>query len=297
MRFRHRLTLGILLAAVILLSACSSIKVSNTAQNTAPEPTAPEPQCKKDADCMRVFGSTLGVCQYAFCEKEICRKRPVQDCCGNGVQEEIENNITGSKCTCPEDYGKCEGNLVYMDSRGREQTSSYIFWACNANAQCEMQYEDTLQKTAEYFTTFAGSGFSFNFYVSYPNPFYHNSSEFRVEYKLTDLDTKVVDPSIKFTEIRLMEGTNILYRAGLNLKFSKVGQTNITMIPMSSYDIIYPEEKKSVILSLDYEYIPLKKTVDADKNEMYTPMDPERKKYQTTIRDPVIFLEKAVAEN
>jgi hypothetical protein len=64
---------------------------------------------------------------------------------------------------------------------------------------------------------------------------------------------------------------------------------------VSYYDFIYPEEAKSLTLSIDYEYIPLsKKTVTVNGKSVVTTieMPVERKTYTVTLTDKITFLDK-----
>jgi hypothetical protein len=83
---------GIFLISLLFLTACGG--------------------CKTDSDC-----KPTNDCFLAKCEANKCTESPKTNCCGNGVKEKIEGDQPGSKCTCPQDYGMCEGqlgaNLVY----------------------------------------------------------------------------------------------------------------------------------------------------------------------------------------
>jgi hypothetical protein len=81
-----RAALVIVLIGLLFLNACSSCKVNR--------------DCTASNDC---FAS--------LCQNGKCVESPKMNCCGNGVQDAIEGDVPGNKCTCPQDYGPCNGQV------------------------------------------------------------------------------------------------------------------------------------------------------------------------------------------
>jgi hypothetical protein len=65
-------------------------------------------QCRADVDC------PTATCFQSTCQKGMCVKDPILNCCGN---QKCEANVNENKCTCPDDCGACRGatdaGLIY----------------------------------------------------------------------------------------------------------------------------------------------------------------------------------------
>ncbi len=266
------------------LTACTK-KIPTTTKTITTTNTS---KCSTDDDCAIILAKTLKNCTTPYCAAGTCKTRTAENCCGNKVPEPIENNLTGSKCSCPADYGSCNATIKYEGSTGKLVEAKYINRVCK-NDQCLVVYDDASQRNAEFFNIWAGIGFTVNVYVRYPNLFYRTDSMMQVEMKLTDYDDTRVRPPIVINEIRLMEGSTILFRSNPENGLFRVGDSIQNTMIMDFYDFVYPEEQKTVLLSVDYEYTPLTKTSSGG----YKAGDVERKTYTVTLRDKITFLDKS----
>ncbi|MGV8086080.1 MAG: hypothetical protein ACP5N1_00480 [Candidatus Woesearchaeota archaeon] len=279
------LIVAVLIISIIGLSACSkpTTPIKNSSNST---------QCRTDSQCITLMNKTLKTCTTAYCTSGTCKTRIVPNCCGNNITEEIENGLQGNKCTCPKDYGVCNVTIKYEDASSRMVNAKYIINEC-VNDECLIEYDKQIQRDLEFFTIWTGSGFVINAYINYPNLFYKDTSQMDIELKLTDYDTEKISGPVVINEIRLMESSKILSKINPSIALSSIGQTVKRNITMTDYDFVYPEEYKTVLLNLDYEYIPLQKKV-VDGETVYVELPIERKSYTISLRDRITFLDKSI---
>src|SRR3989344_6723548 len=98
----------ILSALLVIISACNKEKS----------------ECKASSDCLQK------ACFTPKCTEGKCSQIVQRNCCGNGMQDELENGKPGNKCTCSHDYGKCEGKAK-VQVMGRLQNTTYLYYFCN----------------------------------------------------------------------------------------------------------------------------------------------------------------------
>ena len=82
-----------------------------------------KPECKVNSDCSPM------ACKTVSCVDNECSYNIIKNCCGNRLKEDIENGKSGNKCTCPEDYGECEGK-VQVKVGSREYDAQYLKYLC-----------------------------------------------------------------------------------------------------------------------------------------------------------------------
>ena len=82
---RTFLFIVLLITLVFLLSSCG------------------KKECSANADC------GPRTCFAPKCDSGKCNFVMEKNCCGNRLKEQLESGKPGNQCTCPEDYGKCEG--------------------------------------------------------------------------------------------------------------------------------------------------------------------------------------------
>src|SRR3989338_8316155 len=85
-------------------------------------------ECKIDSDCEK------RTCSVASCVDNKCKYSTVQNCCGNKIKESSEDGKVGNSCTCPEDYGICEGKAK-VQVGGRTYDAEYLQYICK-NDEC-----------------------------------------------------------------------------------------------------------------------------------------------------------------
>jgi hypothetical protein len=257
--------------------------------------TAPKNNCclisDECASILRSNGTTLGKCDIPACLNNVCILQPKANCCGNNISESTEDTKRGTKCSCPDDWGICDPVITFQYADGSIGESRYLKRSCNANYDCVVSYVAELQKSNEIFHTMLGPGFSFNIYITYRTPFDKDNSKFDIEIKLIDLDTRTqVSVPVTITELRIMDGSNILARLAKDLEFEDVDDKSIQTLVLNDYSIIYPEELKNIELSIDYEYTPL---VTYDSIEYVPASKPVRSTYSISVSQ-IPFLDKTI---
>jgi len=285
------IALILLVAAVMIFSISLLFKTKSTIttmKNISATANSSMYKCNTNADCVNAMNKTLKTCMSAVCYYKECKAIPTPNCCGNNITESIENGLPGSKCSCPKDYGVCNSTVKFLDSTNKLTTAKYIIRRCIDN-QCQIIYDDSMQRDSEFFNIWYGTGFRINIYVRYSNPFYGDNNILQVEMKLNDYDDQFTQPPIIINEVRLMEGTKILAKINPSTALSSIGQTVTNDIAVNYYDFIYPEEPKSLTFSIDYEYTPLIK-----KNGVLVQQPVERKTYTVPLTDRVTFLDKSL---
>jgi hypothetical protein len=295
-----------MIISVILLLVLSGCRIEKAPPNDIPDETAqddtqvpenvPAGECQKNDDCTAVFasrGMTATKCQIPTCISNMCAMDTKAQCCGNGLLESTEDGRPGNKCTCPADHGICEPAVSFETARGTFYEAKYFRRTCNSENSCVTENVNELQRNNEFFNSFTGTGFTLNIYVKYKTPFDKGNSQFDVEFKLSQLDPTQVQPPISINEIRIMDGTNVLVRASPVMTFNNVLDTADYNLVINDYSIVYPEEIKTVTLSIDYEYTPLVQKNDENGTLYYDPGIVQRQKYDTSIQE-IPFLDKTL---
>jgi hypothetical protein len=277
------------------LTACDAVVCTNNICGT----TSKADCCLINDECVSILTGNdivIGKCSAPTCSNNMCILRPKVNCCGNNISEPVEDGKKGSKCACPEDWGMCDPRISFQYADGNLGESRYLKRSCNTNNECVVSYVAELQKSNEIFNTMYGAGFSFNIYITYRTPFDKNNSRFDVEVKLIDMDVAtMVSPPIIVTELRIMEGSNILTRLTKDLEFKDVDDKSVETLVLNDFSIIYPEELKDVALSIDYEYTPLEQRYTSDgMSVVYVPANkPTRSTYFVSINQ-IPFLDKTI---
>lgn len=203
-------------------------------------------ECKVAKDC-----PTKGKCSIVTCDDGKCSSQTKESCCGNGIEDKTEDGKPGNKCTCPADYGKCEGK-AQMLVRNKDVDATYLEKTCAAN-ECVYAVKDenvkdrvlTIEKELPYF--------SWDVYVKFKNPFTIGKDKVEVSFKLKDDKADIVYP-IKITEIQLVDGQTLYgIKEGLTGTFTKVGDTYTTAIDVN-YEPSQIEEQRQMAVRVDYTY-------------------------------------------
>ena len=243
-------------------------------------------KCKVDSDC-----TAIGKCSIANCVNGICKTSMKSDCCGN---RKCEKSAGENKCTCSTDCGKCEGIIQIEDSRGRLKDGQYLQMLCNENDECTASYET--QKATEFYKSFLGSGFTFDIFVKYDLPFDKQSSKFNIEANLKDMDPNRAELPIVFKAIRIMEGSTIIGRTSTQMMFDAISKTLVQPVGVS-YTLSQPEETKSLVVEIDYEYSPIKRVRDPQTNQyVYAAQPISRNTYRFTISDKITLVDGSIVE-
>lgn len=184
------------------------------------------------------------------CVDKKCSYTIIKNCCGNKLKEETENGKTGSKCTCPEDYGKCEGKgKVKIGSKTYD--AQYLKYFCE-NDECifGVDKEDITKATLlderdfKYFKIDASTTFN--------RPFDTKKDSFNFQITLTDTSDDLVLP-VKINKITLREGEVLFGEKSVGRTLNNIGDKITAEVPMT-YGLDQPEEEIRLSYKLDYEY-------------------------------------------
>ena len=227
---------------LLALSGCAK-KVSNE----------PKLECKSEADCKP------RVCYTSSCADSKCFYSIQKNCCGNKINESIEDNRTGNKCTCPQDYGKCEGKAKTKTGY-RTEDAKYLIYYCDASNECKLGFkaEDVFpQNLLDVVNT---GYFRASAVITYNKPFDVKNDKFRFRITLDDAREDLIPP-INLTRIRLLySGLNartelLIAELALDSTLNNIGDDVIVQVPLNMgfkpQDI---EESGSLRYVVDYIY-------------------------------------------
>ena len=211
------------------------------------------PECKISSDC----GAKK--CFSLKCENEKCDYSLQSNCCGNKLPESTESGKQGSKCTCPEDYGKCEGKGK-VRSGSKMQDAVYAHYYCNDNDECILGAEDKDALPQNFLDTISTGFFKASSVIKYNKPFNMGKDVFDLTISLDDAGKLLVFP-IKATKIRLLfssEGARaemLIAELDLDDEFNEIGDEARIRVPLNlGYKPQQLEESGSVRYSIDYTY-------------------------------------------
>ncbi|MFH1510956.1 MAG: hypothetical protein ABIF10_04635 [Candidatus Woesearchaeota archaeon] len=139
--------------------------------------------CKSDDEC-----SVTNHCYIPKCSDGKCLENPKMNCCGNSRQDKIEDDQPGNKCTCPQDYGICDGS-----------TGKYLMQGC-VNDICYVMIDPKKVTTASSSDIAKSRGVEFKVQSVWNQPFNLDKDTFAVKIQLANLL-----PAINQVRIRKLE--------------------------------------------------------------------------------------------
>ncbi len=213
-----------------------------------------KPECKTSADC----GSRT--CYLSKCEEKKCVYTLQRNCCGNRINESIEDGKPGSQCTCPKDYGKCEGKgKIKIGSRLEDAT--YVYHYCNAENKCILGINEKDIAMQNFLDTINTGIFKASSVVKYNKPFDVSKDKFEFTVTLEDIKKELVLP-IMLTKIRLLynsENTRtdlLIAEKELDGILNGIGDQTIMIVPLNlNYRPKELEEAGSLRYSIDYIHL------------------------------------------
>ncbi|MBL7054692.1 hypothetical protein ISS05_02955 [Candidatus Woesearchaeota archaeon] len=212
-------------------------------------------ECQADSDC------TSKTCNNVKCVEKKCRYDIIRNCCGNGMEEATENTKPGNKCTCPADYGTCEGKGK-MTINGREYDATYLKYFCNTGNKCVYGVDEADVIETNVVDERDIGFFKLETQTTFNKPFNVLEDKFKFQIKLKDTGEDLVPP-VKITNIQLKEGEVLFGEKILDEKLSKVGDSINKDIPVI-YRPALIEEERTLSYKLDYEYT---RKVKTDRND------------------------------
>ncbi len=237
-------------------------------------------ECEVSSDC----GSLT--CKTSSCVDGDCQFTSKRNCCGNGEEDEIEDGKPGNKCTCPADYGKCEGKgKIKVGSRSYD--TEYLEYLCENN-ECvfgvdkEEVKENTLLDEKDF------SLFRLETLATFNKPFDTRRDDFNFRITLKDTDDMLVPP-IRINKIILRDGEVLFGEKEVDQALNGIGDRIIVNVPVT-YDLEQLEEDRRLSYKVDYEFTQKVKD-ERLPNGTYTYKNTlMREDYETRFQTKVFFV-------
>lgn len=209
-------------------------------------------ECKTSGDCASKS------CSLAKCEKKKCVYAPQSNCCGNGVKESIESGKPGSQCTCPQDYGKCEGRgKIKIGTRAED--AAYAHYYCS-DSKCIMGVESKDAAPQNFLDTMNTGFFKASSIMKYNKPFDMGRDVFEFKVTLDDAGKDIVLP-LKLTGIKMLfsgeyaRSELLVAERGLDSSLAGIGESVTVNVPLNlDYRPQEIEEAGSIRYTIDYTY-------------------------------------------
>ena len=261
-----------LVILLLALSACKKEKV----------------ECTTSADCLQK------TCYISKCANNKCLYNLQRNCCGNNLQDEIENGKSGNKCTCPQDYGKCEGKGK-IKKLGRSENTTYLYYHCDEQDECVFNFNDKDIEIQNFFETISVGFFKASVVITYNKPVDASKGTFKFKVSLDDTGKDLVAP-VHLTKLKLLYSTELsnaeqlTAEKDLDSSLTNIGDEILIETPLNlGYKPREVEETGSIRYIIDYVY---NKRVASGKTQngtiIYT-TEPVRSTF-TSMSKPVFFV-------
>jgi hypothetical protein len=247
-----QLLLFLLLAvSLIVLAACS------------------KSECKTTSDC------ASRACAVSRCSEAKCIYTVQTNCCGNGLKESFEDGKPGDKCSCPQDYGKCEG-IPKVNVRSRELDATYATYYCNQFNRCVMGSNPSDASLQTFLDNIYDEYFEASSVMQYNKPFDMRRDTFEVKFTVDDVNDNLVMP-VTLTGIRILyvgatsRSEQLIADKEVNAAITKVGGSASLSVPLNlGYKPQEVEETGSFRYVIDYTYTKnIQKGRDSSGNPVY----------------------------
>ena len=210
-------------------------------------------ECKASSDC------PSQLCKIPKCEDRKCIYASQPNCCGNRINESLESGKPGNKCTCPQDYGKCEGK-AQVKIGSRTQDAAYAGYYCDYNNECifGVDQKDVLPQNV--LDTINTGFFKASSVLKYSKPFDMSRDVFEVKITLDDSNKDLVLP-VKITGIKMLFNGDysrselLIAEKSLDNSLSSIGESTAISVPLNlGYRPQEAEEAGSLKYVVDYSY-------------------------------------------
>jgi hypothetical protein len=216
-----------LLAFVVFLNGCGE-----------------EPECKVADDCSQRS------CNKVSCRESQCVYDPVPNCCGNQAKDAIENGKPGNKCTCPQDYGACEGK-AFKTVSNRKIDYDYIRYFCE-NSECILGVPSEDIRPVTLLREGSLDLFKFEVTLKYNDPFDTTKDFFDFTFTLKDDTDNLIYP-VRLNKIILIDGEVLYGERNLKLLLDGIGDSIVFKVPVS-HILKNLEESRGLTYKIDFEY-------------------------------------------
>ncbi|TKJ40226.1 hypothetical protein CEE37_07835 [candidate division LCP-89 bacterium B3_LCP] len=201
-------------------------------------------ECKLKSDCIPKE------CTIVNCINKNCQYTNIKNCCGNRLKEEIEDGKPGNKCTCPADYGRCEGKgKIQVGSRTYD--AQYLKYICENN-KCVLGVDKDDLKELTLLDERDFSYFKLETLTTFNKPFDTRKDSFHFRIRLKDINDELVLP-VKINKIILRDGEVLFGEKNVEQVLNGIGDKIIVKVPVT-YDLEQLEEQRGLSYKMDYEY-------------------------------------------
>lgn len=210
-----------------------------------------KPECRTSADCGQ------RTCFLSKCEDKKCVYDLQRNCCGNRINDSIENGKPGNQCTCPQDYGKCEGKgRIKIGSRTED--AQYVKYFCNVDSQCVLGVDKKDISPQNFLDTINPGFFKASSIIKYSKPFDAAKDHFEFAITLDDAGKDLVLP-VTITNVKLFFSSEfsrtelLIAEKETNAVLNGVGDKAVLNIPINlNYRPQELEENGGLRYALDY---------------------------------------------
>ncbi len=241
--------------------------------------------CKASSDC------TSKQCQSASCTGKECSYAPQSNCCGNGKKDPIEGTKPGNECTCPQDYGVCEGAAKVSIGGSRAEDAVYVKRHCSAMQECIMGVDPKDLKPITLLDEGRLASFDIEITTTINQPFRVPTDSLSFRIRLKDAKEEVIYP-IKFTHISLRDGEILYGEKDVSAVLGGIGDIATFSVPLI-YSMGQPEENRRIGYKMDYEYTLNTQNRDSSGNLLTTPKT-MRESLENRFGTPLIFAQDGV---
>jgi len=174
----------------------------------------------------------------------------------------------GNKCTCPQDFGKCEGKAK-VKVGSRTEDARYVKNFCSDENECVFGVEQSDLQSQNFLDAINSGFFKATSVISYNRPFDVAKDEFELKISLDDTMKDIVLP-VQITRIKMLysgaasRSELLISDIPLNIELNSIGQEAIIDAGINlEYKPSQAEEIGSVKYSIDYSFT---KKISAGKN-------------------------------
>ena len=210
-------------------------------------------ECNSSSDCLSK------TCSIPRCDNGKCAYTIQTNCCGNKLKEAIENGKPGSKCTCPDDYGKCEGKgKISISSRTEDAT--YLHYLCNSDSQCVLDVDKNDVIPQNILDSINIGFIKASSVAKYNKPFDVKKDKFEFAVYLDDISNDLILP-VQLAKIKILfsgESTRtelLVAEKELDNTLNGVGDQSTITTPLNlNYKPSGSEESGYIRYIIDYGY-------------------------------------------
>lgn len=213
-----------------------------------------KPECRANSDC------ASKKCFSSKCENDKCLYYYQSSCCGNKLMEGIEDDKPGNKCTCPSDYGRCEGRGKVKIGLKTED-AKYLHYYCSNDEQCVLGVLESDIFHENFLDTMTSGFFKASSIVKYNTPFDIKNDAFEYTINLEDVNKNLAFP-IELKKIRLMLNSEAAaemliaeQELGSDSSLNDIGDKVVIRVPLNlGYKPREIEQAGTVRYIIDYTY-------------------------------------------